>query len=134
LHTTKYKCGSLIKISKALLISQNTVAKVIQTFNKDGSATISQRRPDHPWKLTSQQERLLVRWVEENPHLSSLQLKQKKVEKPLFCDTIRRSLQRNGMHGYLPRKKPLLKPMHRKDEDYWDSRLWSDETKITFWN
>ncbi len=47
------------KISKALLISQNTVAKVVQTFKKDGTATISQRRPGRPRKLTPRQERIL---------------------------------------------------------------------------
>ncbi len=62
------------KISKALLISQNTVAKVVQIFKKDGTATISQRRPGRPWKLTPRQERLLMRRVEENRHASSLQL------------------------------------------------------------
>ncbi len=133
------------KISKALLISQNTVAKVVQTFKKDGTATISQRRPNRPRKLTPRQEHLLMRTVEENRHASSLQLS-KEVESQTVVtisrDTIRRTLQRNGMHGCRPRKKPLLKPRHKKaclefarahadkDEDYWDSILWSDETKI----
>ncbi len=133
------------KISKALLISQNTVAKVVQTFKKDGTATISQRRPGRPRKLTPRQERLLMRRVEENRHASSLQLS-KEVESQtgvtISRDKIRRTLQRNGMHGCHPRKKPLLKPRHKKarlefarahadkDEDYWDSILWSDETKI----
>ncbi len=133
------------KISKALLISQNTVAKVVQTFKKDGTVTISQRRPGRPRKLTPCQEHLLMRRVEENRHASSLQLS-KEVESQtgvtISRDTIRRTLQRNGMHGCRPRKKPLLKPRHKKallefarahadkDEDYWDSILWSDETKI----
>ncbi len=84
------------KISKALLISQNTVAKVVQTFKKDGTATISQRRPCHPRKLTPRQERLLMRRVEENRHASSLQLS-KEVESQtgvtISRDTIRRRLQ-----------------------------------------
>ncbi len=105
------------KISKALLISQNTVAKVVQTFKKDGTATISQRRPGRPRKLTPRQERLLMRRVEENRHASSLQLS-KEVESQTGVtdsrDTIRRTLQRNGMHGWRPRKKPLLKPRHKK--------------------
>ncbi len=133
------------KISKTLIISQNTVAKVVQTFKKDGTATISQRRPGRPRKLTPRQERLLIRRVEENRHASSLQLS-KEVERQtgvtISHDTIRPTLQRNGMHGWRPRKKPLLKPRHNKahqefvrahadkDEDYWDSILWSDETKI----
>ncbi len=86
-----------------------------------------------------------MRRVEENRHASSLQLS-KEVESQtgvtISRDTIRRTLQRNDMHGCRPRKKPLLKPRHKKahlefarahadkDEDYWDSILWSDETKI----
>ncbi len=105
------------KISKALLISQNTVAKVVQTFKKDGTATISQRRPGRPRTLTPRQERLLMRRVEENRHASSLQLS-KEVESQtgvtISRDTIWRTLQRNGMHGCRPRKKPLLKPRHKK--------------------
>ncbi len=138
------------KISKALLISQNTVAKVVQTFKKDGTATISQRRPGRPRKLTPRQERLLMRRVEENRHASSLQLS-KEVESQtgvtISRDTIRRTLQRNGMHGCRPRKKPLLKPRHKKarlefarahadkDEDYWDTYTleWWDQDKC-FWN
>ncbi len=89
------------KISKALLISQNTVAKVVQTFKKD----ISQRRPGRPQKLTPRQERLLMRRVEENRHASSLQLS-KEVESQtgvtISHDTIRLTLQRNGMHGCRP--------------------------------
>ncbi|CAI9608634.1 unnamed protein product [Staurois parvus] len=58
-----------------------------------------------------------MRRVEENHHASSLQLA-KEVDSQtgmtVSCDTIQRTLQRNGMHGCHPRRKPLLKPMHKK--------------------
>ncbi len=89
-----------------------------------------------------------MRRVEENRHASSLQLS-KEVESQtgvtISRDTICRTLQRNGMHGCRPRKKPPKAQAQKspprfarahadKDEDYWDSILWSDETKIIFWN
>uniref|UniRef100_A0A8C6KZI1 Transposase Tc1-like domain-containing protein n=1 Tax=Nothobranchius furzeri TaxID=105023 RepID=A0A8C6KZI1_NOTFU len=61
----------------------------------------------------------------------------KKEEVTVSRDNIRRTLQRNGMHGYRPRKKSLLAHLglaraHAgKDEDYWVSRLWRDKIKIT---
>ncbi|MEQ2182478.1 hypothetical protein GOODEAATRI_022682 [Goodea atripinnis] len=75
-------------ISKAVHLSQNTVAKVIQRFMKYGSATISQRHPGHPRMLTPRQEHLLMRRVEENRYASSLQLA-KEVESQtglIVCD------------------------------------------------
>lgn len=55
------KCEGYKKINEAVHISQNTAAKVIQKFKKDGNATILQRRPGRPRKLPSRQERLLMR-------------------------------------------------------------------------
>uniref|UniRef100_A0A3P9IPQ2 Transposase Tc1-like domain-containing protein n=1 Tax=Oryzias latipes TaxID=8090 RepID=A0A3P9IPQ2_ORYLA len=52
-------------ISKALHSRQNTEAKVIQRFKKDGRATVLQRHPGCPKKITSGQKHLLMRKVGE---------------------------------------------------------------------
>ncbi len=61
---------------------------------------------------------------------------------PVSAQTIRRTLHQIGLHGCQPRRKPLLKMMHKKarnqfaedkqtkDMDYWNHVLWSDETNI----
>ncbi len=63
---------------------------------------------------------------------------------PVSAQTIRHTLHQISLHGCLPRKKPLLKLMHKKahlkkqfaedkqtkDMDYWNHVVWSDETKI----
>ncbi len=61
---------------------------------------------------------------------------------PVSAQTIRRTLHQIGLHGCRPRRKLLLKILHKKackqfaedkqtkDMDYWNNVLWSDETKI----
>ncbi len=116
LYTRKVKATR--RSAKLYFISQNTVAKVVQTFKKDGTATISQRRPGSSTEVnTSVRSSLLMRRVEENRHASSLQLS-KEVESQtgvtISLDTIRRTLQRNGMHGCRPRKEASPKAQAQK--------------------
>ncbi len=63
-------------------------------------------------------------------------------DQPVSAQTICHTLHQIGLHGCCPRRKPLLKMMHKKarklfaedkqtkDMDYWNHVLWSDETKI----
>uniref|UniRef100_A0A3P9IZ07 Transposase Tc1-like domain-containing protein n=1 Tax=Oryzias latipes TaxID=8090 RepID=A0A3P9IZ07_ORYLA len=79
--------------------------------------------------LTSRQERPLIRRVEENRHASSVQLA-KAVERQTGVTvsryTMRRTLQRNGVHGHHVQKKAcqeFARAHADNDEDYWDSIL-----------
>ena len=59
-----------------------------------------------------------------------------------MLSTLRRTLHQVGVHGCHPRRKPLLKTIHKKGSkqfaedmstkhiDYWNHVLWSDEMKI----
>lgn len=132
------------KIAKTLKLSCSTVAKTIQRFNRTGS---TQNRPRHgrPKKLSARAQRHIQRLCLGNRRMSAASIAAE-VEgvggQPVSAQTIRRTLHQIGLHGCRPRRKPLLKMMHKKarkqfaedkqtkDMDYWNHVLWSDETKI----
>ncbi len=132
------------KVAKTLKLSCSTVAKTIQRFNRTGS---TQNRPRHgrPKKLSARAQRHIQRLCFGNRRMSAASIAAE-VEgvggQPVSAQTIRRTLHQIGLHGCRPRRKPLLKMMHKKarkqfaedkqtkDMDYWNHVLWSDETKI----
>ena len=139
-----YEDGHGYKIANTLKLSCSTVAKIIQCFKKAGS-TQNRSRVGCPKKLSARAER----------HIQMLSLKDRRrsalsiaavIEavggQPVSPQTIHRTLHQIGVYGCHPRRKPLLKTIHKKASkqfvkdmstkhmDYWNHVLWSDEMKI----
>ncbi len=123
------------------------MAKNIQRFNRTGS-TQSRPRRGRPKKLSARAQRHIPRLCLGNRHMSAASIAAE-VEgvggQPLSAQTIHRTLHQIGLHGCRPRRKPLLKMMHKKackqfSEDKQTKNmlestchvLWSDETKIHY--
>ncbi len=133
------------KIAKTLKLNCSTVARTIQWFNRTGS---TQNRPRHgrPKKLRARAQCHIQRLYLGNRHMSAASIASEFEGvggQPVSAQTIRHTLHQIGLHGFRPRRKPLLKMMHKKackqfaedkqtkDMDYWNDVLWSDDTKIT---
>ncbi len=103
------------KIAKTLKLSCSTVAKTIQRFNRTAS---TQNRPCHgrPKKLRARAQRHIQRLCLGNRCISAASIAAE-VEgvgsQPVSAQTIRRTLHQIGLHGCRPRRKPLLKRMHK---------------------
>ncbi len=104
-------------IAKTLKQSCSTMAKAIQRFNRKG---FTQNRPRHgrPKKLSARAQRHIQRLCLGNRRMStaSIAAEVEGVEgQPVSAQTIRRTLHQICLHGCRPRRKPLLKMMHKKE-------------------
>ncbi len=91
------------------------VANAIQQFNRTDS---TQNRPRHGRpKLSARAQSHIQRLCLGNRSMSAASIAAE-VEgvggKPVSAQTICRTLHQIGLHGWRPRRKPLLKMMHKK--------------------
>ncbi len=95
------------KIAKTLKLSCSMVAKTIQRFNRTGS---TQNRPRHgrPKKLSARAQRHIQRLCLGNRRMSAASIAAE-VEGMGGC-----TLHQIGLNGCRPRRKLLLKMMHKK--------------------
>ena len=134
------------KIANTLNPSCSTVAKIIQRFKRAGS-TQNRSRVGRPKKLSSRAKRHIQMLSLKDQRRSAVSIVteiEEVVGQPVSAQTIRRTLHQIGVHGFQPRRKSLLKTIHKKAPkqfaedmstkhmDYWNHVLWSDEMKINF--
>lgn len=132
------------KIANTLKLSCSTVAKIIQHFKRAGS-TQNRPRVGRPKKLSARAQRHIQMLSLKDRRRSAVSIAAEIEEvggQPVSAQTICRTLHQIGLHGCHPRRKPLLKSVHKKackqfaedmstkHMDYWNHVLWSDETKI----
>ncbi len=123
------------------------MAKTIQRFNRTGS---TQNRPRYgpSKKLSAHAQHHIQRLCLGNRRMSAASIAAEVEEvggQPVSAQTIRHTRHQIGLHGCRPRRKPLLKMIHKKackqfaedkqtkDMDYWNHVLWSDETNINLY-
>ena len=126
------------KIAKTLKPSKNTVAEVVQRYEKNGTLQVVKKRLGRPRTLTKRSMRYIAGLVGQNRRQSAAQLANAISEttgSSVSVATIRRTLHDGNLDGRRPRRKPFLKPKHKqgrlqfandhrdKPMSFWDSVL-----------
>uniref|UniRef100_A0A8C1HQW0 Transposase n=1 Tax=Cyprinus carpio carpio TaxID=630221 RepID=A0A8C1HQW0_CYPCA len=130
-------------ISKALGLQRTTVRAIIHKWQKHETVK-NLPRSGRPTKITQRAQRRLIQEVTKDPTTSSkeLQASLASVKVSVHDSTIRKRLGKNGLHGRVTRRKPLLSKKNIKartsfarkhlddPQDFWENTVWSDETKV----
>ncbi len=138
-----YQSGKGYKaIFKALELQRTTVRAIIHKWRKLVTV-VNLLRSGRPTKITPRAQRRLIQEVIKEPRTTykELQVSLALIKVSVHDSTIRKRLGKNGIHGRVPRQKPLLTKKSTKVshlpkkyldylQDFWANILWTDETKV----
>uniref|UniRef100_A0A8C5LJZ5 Transposase n=1 Tax=Leptobrachium leishanense TaxID=445787 RepID=A0A8C5LJZ5_9ANUR len=130
-------------IAKMLNIPRETIGSIICKFKAKGTVETLPGR-GRKKMLTSTAVRYLKRRVEKSPRVTAEERRKdlSDVGTEVSAQTILRTLRNEGLHARTPRRTPLLSPKNKKSQlqyakgyvdkpqKFWDSVLWTDETKL----
>jgi transposase len=138
LHAKGY---SAQEIDDEINVPKSTVTRIIRrATNSSDKWYHHKKRPGRPPALTTRAHRRLIRYVDQNPKETLLALcTPSKSGTLLSRTTTRKYLQKGERYAFRPRKKPFLKPEHKKarvrwakirrswEVEDWGGICWSDE-------
>ncbi|KAK3519341.1 hypothetical protein QTP70_024775, partial [Hemibagrus guttatus] len=139
-----HKSGKGYKtISKCFEVPVATVQSIIKKYKTFRTVKNLRGRGRKP-KVTPVLARRIVREVKKNPRITTkaILMNLGSAGGNMSWQTVQRILHTAGFHGRRPRRTLLLQIRHTKarlafanahldkEEDFWSSVLWSDETKI----
>ncbi|XP_034066668.1 guanine nucleotide-binding protein G(I)/G(S)/G(O) subunit gamma-10 isoform X1 [Gymnodraco acuticeps] len=136
-----HKAGKGYKsISESLDVHQSTVRQIVYKWRKF-STVATLPRSGRPVKMTARAQRRMLNEVKKNPRVSARDLKTSLAHANISVDesTIRKTLNKNGVHGRTPRRTPRRKPLLSRNniaarlkfaKEHLDV-LWTDETKVS---
>ena len=140
-RTIFYKIVLLIK---EMNLALSTVGNIIRKHKKHCDGTAKLPRNGRPRKINERTSKWISRNVQINPLITRSEIKTdlKSAGINVSKDTISRALYRTGFLSRSPRKVPLLKTKHIKDQlkfvktyerkglQFWEKGIWLDETKV----
>lgn len=135
---------SYAEIGEMMDRSRYTIRSIIQRFT--GTASLqSEKRTGRPKALSDRERSQIVRKVKKNPRISSTQIAaevKEEMGKDIHPITVRRTLHEADYRSRVARRKPLISKANQtkrlayakeyisKPRDFWDSVLFSDESKF----
>lgn len=132
------------KLAEKYHLPKTTVFDIISRYKRSGRIEDA-KRTGRPPALTERESREIVRQVKGDPFKSTPKLQveiKERFGKDVCCRTIQNYIRKEGFRARMARKKPLISKRNqrrrlefarkysKKPVSFWNSILWSDESKI----